>query len=59
MSNIDLKSNSGAICVELVKKLQLNGARFREVSVHHYDRLHGSSQFFKPMNILKTGNRTY
>lgn len=55
VSNIDLKSNSGAICVELVKKLQLNGAKFREVSVHHYDRLHGSSQFFKPINILKTG----
>lgn len=55
ISNLELEGNSGAICVELVKKLQLEGARFREVSVHHYDRLHGSSQFFKPMNILKTG----
>ncbi len=54
LQKISLKSTSGAICVELVKKLQNVGARFREVSVHHYDRKYGSSQFFRPMRILKT-----
>lgn len=49
-----LYSNSGAICVELVKKAQRAGARFREVSVHHYDRPYGNSQFFRPKRIAQT-----
>jgi len=35
------------ICVELVRKLQDAGARFVEVPIHHYPRLHGQSQFFR------------
>lgn len=49
-----LTSSSGAICVELVKKLQNKGARFREVTVRHYDRKFGNSQFFKPMKLVQT-----
>jgi len=55
VKGIKLNCNSGAICVELVKKLQNHGARFREVSIYHYDRLHGQSQFFKPRRIFQTG----
>jgi glycosyltransferase involved in cell wall biosynthesis len=51
---IKLESNSGSICVELVKKAQRAGAQFREVSVHHYPRQHGESQFFRPGHILRT-----
>ena len=51
---ITLESNSGSICVELVKKAQRAGAQFREVSVHHYARQHGESQFFRPRRILRT-----
>lgn len=51
---IDLKYNSGVICVELVKKLQDNGARFKQVGVNHRPRLHGHSQFFNYKRILKT-----
>jgi glycosyltransferase involved in cell wall biosynthesis len=51
---ITLESNSGSICVELVKKLQRAGAQFREVSVHHNSRQHGESQFFRPRRILRT-----
>lgn len=47
LKGIEINYHSGAVCVELVKKLQKNGARFREVSVHHLSRKHGSSQFFK------------
>ena len=55
MKKIRLKSNSGAICVELVKKLQDSGAEFRQVSVHHYSREYGNSQFFNWRRILNTG----
>lgn len=51
---ITLTSNSGSICVELVKKAQRAGALFREVSVHHYPRQFGESQFFKPGRIIRT-----
>jgi hypothetical protein len=40
--------------VELVKHAQRAGAQFREVSVHHYARQWGESQFFRPGKILRT-----
>jgi glycosyltransferase involved in cell wall biosynthesis len=49
-----LRSSSGSICVELVKQAQRAGAGFREVSVHHYQRQWGESQFFTPARILRT-----
>lgn len=55
LRKVDLKCMSGAICVELVKKLQDAGARFRQVSVHHYPRKYGQSQFFNWQRILMTG----
>ena len=55
VKKINLNCNSGAICVELVKKLQDSGAEFRQVSVHHYSREYGSSQFFNWWRILNTG----
>jgi glycosyltransferase involved in cell wall biosynthesis len=54
LGSITLESTSGTICVELIKKLQDNGARFAEVGVNHYDRPFGSSQFFKPGRVLRT-----
>ena len=39
---IELRSNSGSICVELVKRAR------------HYSRQFGSSQFFRPGRILRT-----
>ena len=54
LEGIDLRSTSGSICVELVKHAQRAGAGFREVSVHHYARKWGQSQFFKPGRILQT-----
>ena len=54
IDKIHLTSNSGAICVELVKKCHLIGARFRQVSVHHYQRRYGNSQFFRISRILST-----
>jgi glycosyltransferase involved in cell wall biosynthesis len=54
LDRIDLHSNSGSICVELVKRAQRAGARFRQVSVRHYSRQFGSSEFFRPGRILRT-----
>jgi glycosyltransferase involved in cell wall biosynthesis len=54
IDNIKLSSNSGCICVELVYKLKKTGARFVEVGVNHYNRLHGQSQFFTPRRVIRT-----
>lgn len=54
LSKLSLKSDSGSICVELVKRAQKAGARFRQVSIHHYPRKFGNSQFFNPQHLLKT-----
>jgi glycosyltransferase involved in cell wall biosynthesis len=43
---VQLKSSSGVICVEMIKKFQLAALKFREVPVHHYFRAYGKSQFF-------------
>lgn len=54
IKKINLKSNSGSICIELVKKSQRVRAKFRQVSVHHYERSFGKSQFFHPAHLLST-----
>lgn len=54
IQKINLESNSGSICVELVKKSKKIGAKFRQVSVHHYERKFGQSQFFRPSRIFST-----
>lgn len=53
--NIELTSNTGTICLELVKKLQLAGYRFAWVPVHHYHRVYGRSQFFNFPRLWRTG----
>jgi len=54
IDKIELRSKSGAVCVELVKKAQRKKARIREVSVSHFERKFGKSQFFKPLRLIKT-----
>lgn len=54
LQKLDLQSNSGSICVELVKKAERKGAKFRQVSVHHYERKFGESQFFRIDRIFLT-----
>jgi glycosyltransferase involved in cell wall biosynthesis len=43
---VQLKSDSGVICLELVKKTQDAGFKIVEVPVHHFHRAYGRSQFF-------------
>lgn len=54
IKKLKLQSNSGSICVELVKKAQRAGGKFRQVSVHHYQRVWGQSQFFRPSRLAST-----
>jgi glycosyltransferase involved in cell wall biosynthesis len=42
-----LQATTGVICVEMMRSFQTIGAVFVEVPVHHYDRPHGRSQFFR------------
>lgn len=54
LNKFDLNKNTGCICVELVKKSHRAKAVFRQVSVHHFERPFGKSQFFKPKRIFLT-----
>jgi len=50
---IELESDSGVICTEMMTKLHGLPARIREVPVHHYPRVAGRSQFFRPGRIMR------
>jgi glycosyltransferase involved in cell wall biosynthesis len=54
LQRVELVHTTGVICVELVRKLQDSGARFVEVPVHHYRRVHGQSQFFRPAQVVSS-----
>lgn len=54
LKNIELHSTSGTICLELIHKLERNGAAIVEVPVHHRPRLYGRSQFFRIGPLFKT-----
>ena len=54
LDRISLHEETGAICVELVRKLQDTGARFVEVPVSHHPRVHGRSRFFRPARIAQS-----
>ena len=51
LRRIPLTFESGAIGVELVRRLQDAGCRMVEVPVHHYPRLHGRSEFFRVRHV--------
>ncbi len=54
LDRVTLHSDSGTICLELVKKLQDAGVRFAEVPVHHFHRAFGRSQFFNFPRLWRT-----
>lgn len=54
---IKLESDSGTICIEMVKKFQDAGVVFAEVPVHHYHRQYGVSQFFNWRRLLRTARQ--
>lgn len=54
LAEADLTSDSGAICLELVKKIEDLGYVFAEVPVSHHPRQYGVSQFFTPARIIRS-----
>jgi glycosyltransferase involved in cell wall biosynthesis len=54
LDSFQLTSNSGAICVELVRSIEQTPWRVVEIGVHHYPRLHGRSQFFRIRSLIGT-----
>lgn len=54
LNEADLQSDSGAICLELVKKIEDLGCVFAEIPVSHYPRKYGVSQFFTPAQIFRS-----
>ena len=54
LEELSLRSTSGTICVELVKKLELGPYLVEEVGVSHYPRRHGKSQFFRVQSLAAT-----
>jgi glycosyltransferase involved in cell wall biosynthesis len=50
---IDLHSDSGVICVEMMKKIGDHSFRIAEVPVHHYHRAYGKSQFFNFRRLFR------
>jgi len=51
---VELESDTGTICLEMVKKFQDAGYVFAEVPVHHYHRQYGVSQFFNWRRLCRT-----
>ena len=54
---VSLESDSGTICLEMVKKFQDAGYVFAETPVHHYHRQYGRSQFFNWRRLLRTARQ--
>jgi hypothetical protein len=52
--HVSLESNTGTICLEMVKKFQDAGYQFKEVPVNHYHRSYGKSQFFNWFHLWGT-----
>jgi len=54
---IELTSDSGVICVEMMRKISKAGFRIVEVPVHHYQRAHGKSQFFNYPRLVRVARQ--
>jgi len=55
IKRIELESDSGVICVEMMLKLKQAGVRYKQVPVYHYPRQYQISQFFNFKRLLETG----
>lgn len=54
LQRLNLRSDSGVICLELVLALETLGCPIEEVAVPHYPRIAGRSQFFRWRSLLST-----
>jgi glycosyltransferase involved in cell wall biosynthesis len=54
LDQVKLESDTGVICVEMMKKIADAGLRVEEVPVHHFPRLYGRSQFFTVPHVARS-----
>lgn len=59
LKRLVFSSSSGAIGLELVRKLGENGATFAEVPVSHYPRLYGRSEFFRGSHLVSSAREFF
>jgi glycosyltransferase involved in cell wall biosynthesis len=52
-----LRSRTGVVCVEMMRRFTEEGAVFEERPVHHYARPHGRSQFFRIPHIARSARQ--
>ena len=52
LKKVDFKSTDSSILVELIKKLEIFGAKFSEIGVRHYAREYGTSNY-NPIQLLR------
>ncbi len=52
---VNLESDSGLICAEMIKKISDEGFKFQEVPVTHFWRTSGKSQFFNFRRTFRMG----
>jgi glycosyltransferase involved in cell wall biosynthesis len=52
---VKLESDSGVICVELMRKISKGGFKIAQAPVHHFHRAHGKSQFFNFRRVFAVG----
>jgi glycosyltransferase involved in cell wall biosynthesis len=57
LDRVQLRSTSGVICVEMMRRFQDAGATFAEVGVSHHERPHGRSQFFRLPAIARSARQ--
>ncbi len=57
LDKVELRSTSGVICVEMMRRFQDAGATFAEVGVSHHERPHGRSQFFRLPAIARSARQ--
>jgi glycosyltransferase involved in cell wall biosynthesis len=53
--SVELESDSGIICVELMRKISAGGFKIAQAPVHHFHRAHGKSQFFNLGRVFAVG----
>ncbi len=54
---VQLESNDGTICLEMMKKFEDRGFQCVEVPVHHFHRAYGQSQFFNFRRLFRIGSQ--
>ncbi len=52
LEKLELEESDGAMCIELLKKLEDSGSRFAQAPVSHYPRVYGRSQYFTFRRVL-------